>query len=173
MGINVFNGAGMAGAGAYLHFPEISATVSQVANVNSKCEPTNDTSGEGAVDDFFRSLTHLTSKVDLSVGVVAQAQVEAGNFLDAEAIVSHELWNTTFPLPTACYSFDAAAKSYGSPTETATATGTAGGDGLNGGAESAATTGKSNPLGNVITRWGRLETTFAVLACVSTVFLGL
>lgn len=173
MGINVFNDAGTAGAGAYLHFPEISATVSQVANVNSKCEPTNDTSGEGA-EGFFGSLTRLTSEVDLSVGVLAEARVEAGNFFELGAITTYELWNTSFPLPTACYSFDAAAQSFGSPTATATATGTAGGNGIDGGGgNSAATAGMSNPLGHLITHWGRLETTFAVIGCVFAVFLGL
>ena len=170
MGINVFGGHGMAGAGAYMHFPEVSATVSQVANVNSKCEPTNDTSDDGALDDLFGSLTHLEAAVNLSVGVVAEAHVEAMNYLKGDAIASHELFGTGFPLPTACYSFDAAAKTFGSPTTTPTATST---NGVDGGSKSAAWTGKHNPLGDFIGRWGRFETTFTVLACISVVFLGL
>lgn len=174
----------MAGAGAYMHFPEVSATVSQVANVNSECEPVKvsaNGSSKGFLDDIHDSLTHLTSSVNLSVGVVAEANVEIGNFFDHAAAASKELWATSYPLPTACYSFDAEAKSYGSPTETAsaagTATGTAGAGsidiGAKGGAASAASKGKVSPMGKFVGQWGIFGNTFIVLACVSAVFWGL
>ena len=182
MGITVFEGAGTAGAGAYMHLTEVSATISQVANVNSDCEPVKiatNTSSKGAVDDIFDSLTHLTSSVNISVGVVAEANVNIGNFGHA-VVASKELWGTSYPLPTACYRFDAEAKSYGSPTETAsasgTATGTAGAGAIDGGAKgsaaSAALNGKISPMGKFVGQWGMFGNTCVVLACVSAIFWG-
>ena len=164
----------MAGAGAYMHLPEVSATVSQVANVNSDCEPVKvatNTSSKGALDDIHDSLTHLTSSVNISVGVIAEADVAIGNYIDGTAAVSKELWATSYPLPTACYSFDAEAKSYG----TASATGGARSIdiGAKGGAASAASKGKISPMIKFIGQWGMFSNTFVVLACVSAVFCGL
>ena len=127
------------------------------------------TSSEGALDDIHSSLTHLTSFVNISVGVIAEANVGIGTF-DYEIAASKELWATSYPLPTACYSFDAEAKSYGSPTETASATGTAIDRGAKG---SAASKGKISPMGKFIGHWGTFGNTFVVLACVSAVFWGL
>ena len=176
MGITVFEGAGMAGAGAYMHLPEVSATISQVANVNSDCEPVKfatNTSSKGALDDIHDSLTHLTSSVNISVGVIAEADVAIGNYIDGTAAVSKELWATFYPLPTACYSYDAEAKSYGSPTATATAGAGSIDEGAKGGAASAASKGKISPMSKFVGQWGMFGNTFVVLTCVSAVFWGL
>ena len=180
MGISVFDGDGTAGAGAFLSLPSVTATVAQVANVNSKCEPkavssnnNNDTSAlDGALDHIFDSLTHLTSDVDLAVGAVGEFSIKAGTIPFGGA-VSHTFWSTGFPLPTACFSFDAAAKTFGSPTSTMSvtstakaSTGAAGGD-----SSSAASLGRENPLGGLLGRWGRFETTLAILICVSLGFV--
>lgn len=179
MGISVFDGDGTAGAGAFLSLPSVSATVAQVANVNSKCEPeavssnNNDTSAlDGALEDIFGSLTHLTSEVDLAVGAVGEAKIQAGNFGLGDS-VSHTFWSTGFPLPTACFSFDAAAKTFGSPASTASATGKpkASAGAASGDSSSAASLGRENPLGGVLGRWGRFETTLAILATVSSGFV--
>ena len=180
MGISVFDGDGTAGAGAFMSLPSVSATVAQVANVNSKCEPeavssNNDTSAlDGALDDIFGSLTHLTSEVDLAVGAVGEVNVEAGSFHVGDS-VSHTFWSTGFPLPTACFSFDAAAKTFGSPTSTASATGTpkASAGAVSGDSSSAASLGRENPLSGVLGRWGRFETTLAILVTVSLGFVGM
>ncbi|KAL8794368.1 MAG: hypothetical protein Q9195_003066 [Heterodermia aff. obscurata] len=168
MGISVFDGAGTVGAGAFLDLPKISATVAQVANVNSKCEPeavpaNNDTGLGGALDDFFNSLTHLTSEVELAVGVVAEEEVHAGVLFTQVAVTSYTAFSTDFPLPTACFSFDAAAKTFGSPTTSNSASGTPGASAIPGGTKSAASLGKDNALGGVVGKWGRFETTFAIL----------
>ena len=175
MGISVFDGAGTAGAGVFLNLPQISATVAQVANVNSRCEPeampsSNNTGLDGALDGFFNSLTHLTSEVELAVGVVAEEGVKA---IDVAGREAYTVFSTDFPLPTACFSFDAAAKTFGSPTSSNTASGTPGASALPGGTKSAASLGKDNALGGVVGRWGRLEATFAILVCVSACFLRL
>ena len=178
MGISVFDGAGTAGAGVFLNLPQISATVAQVANVNSKCEPAamssdNNTGLDGALDGIFNSLTHLTSDVELAVGVVAEQKVEAKNFFDVAGREAYTAFSTDFPLPTACFSFDAAAKTFGSPTSSNTASGTPGASALPGGTKSAASLGKDNALGGVVGKWGRFETTLAILVCVSACFLRL
>ena len=175
MGISVFDGAGTAGAGVFLNLPQISATVAQVANVNSKCEPVavssnNNTGLDGALDGFFNSLTHLTSEVELAAGVVAEEEVKA---IDVAGREAYTVFSTDFPLPTACFSFDAAAKTFGSPTSSNTASGTPGASALPGGTKSAASLGKDNALGGVVGKWGRFETTFAILVCVSACFLRL
>lgn len=178
MGISVFDGAGTAGAGAFMNLPEISATVAQVANVNSKCEPeavpsNNDTGADGALDDFFSSLTHLTSEVDLAVGVVAKQKVAAGKFIDVAGRKAYTAFSTGFPLPTACLSFDAAAKTFGSPASGPTTSSTAGSGAVSGSSKSAASMGKENPFGLIVGQWGRFETTFAILICISAYFLRL
>ena len=180
MGISVFDGSGTAGAGAFLNLPTITATVAQVANVNSRCEPeavpsNNGTGADGALDDFFSSLTHLTSDVELAVGVVAEEKVEVGTFGDIAGRQPYTILSTDFSLPTACLSFDAAAKTFGSPTasSTASSTGTAGSNVIPGGSKSVASMGMENPLGSVIGKLGRLETTLAILVCVSGCFLRL
>ena len=178
MGISVFDGDGTAGAGMFLNLPQISATVAQVANVNSKCEPeavssNNNTGLDGALDDFFNSLTHLTSDVELAVGVVAEQGIKADNFFTEAAREAYTVFSTDFPLPTACFSFDAAAKTFGSPTLSNTASDTPGASAIPGGSKSAASLGKDNALGGVVGKWGRFETTFAILVCVSACFLRL
>lgn len=183
MGINVFDGDGTAGAGAFLSLPSISATVEQVSNVNSKCEReagssnnNNATSAlDGVSDDIFGSLTHLKSEVDLAVGAVGELAVKAGNFKMGDT-VSHTFWSTGFPLPTACLSFDAAAKTFGTPTSSTastTATATPGAGAAGGDSSSAASTGRENPLGGTFGPWGRFETTLVMLACVSLGFVGM
>lgn len=175
-GLSVFEGAGTAGYGVFLNFPTVSATLSQVANVNSKCEPVPIASSSGttnATADFFASLTHLTPAVNMSVGVIAEAEVHAGLF----ALVEQKpftAFQTGFPLPTACLNYDAQAKTYGPASAVvASATASAGGKGLPGGAKGAATGGKSNPLESVVGTWGRVQTTAGVLAAVSACFLTL
>ena len=178
MGVSVFDGVGTAGAGVFLNLPQISATVAQVANVNSKCEPeavssNNNTGLDGALDDLFSSLTHLTSEVELAAGVVAEQEFHAVNFFNEEARTSYTAFSTKFPLPTACFSFNADAKTFGSPTSSNTVSGTPGASAIPGGTKSAASMGKDNAFGSVVGKWGRFETTFAILVCVSACFLRL
>ncbi|KAL8924894.1 MAG: hypothetical protein Q9208_003777 [Pyrenodesmia sp. 3 TL-2023] len=98
------------GAGVFFNLPTISATVSQVAQVNDLCEPipdvlapNNATSAivDGVLEEVFGSLTHIESNVELGVGVLAQAEV---GVVDVEAVFT--VFNTSYPGPTACLSFD-------------------------------------------------------------------
>ncbi|KAL8957212.1 MAG: hypothetical protein Q9193_005459, partial [Seirophora villosa] len=67
------------GAGVFFNLPTISATVSQVADVNAKCEPlppTNATTSlvDGFREDVYGSLTHLEPAVEFGIGVLAQGE---------------------------------------------------------------------------------------------------
>ncbi|KAL8683512.1 MAG: hypothetical protein Q9186_000552 [Xanthomendoza sp. 1 TL-2023] len=93
------------GAGIFFNLPTIAATISQVAHVNSKCEaiPDNATSStvNGVLEDVFGSLTHIEPSVEFDFGVLAEAQVDK---FGAEDV--YTIFNTIFPLPTACLEFD-------------------------------------------------------------------
>ena len=176
LGLSVFGGHGTAGAGTFLNLPTVYATLSQVSNVNAQCEPAPAGTPSGttnATADIFASLTHLTAGTNLSVGLVAEAEVHAGAFKleDRKPFTAFE---TGFPLPTACMSFDDQAKTYAPATAVvASATASAGAKALPGGGKGAAVSGRSNPLGSVVGTWGRLETMAGILAIVFACFLGL
>ena len=176
LGLSVFDGDGTAGAGAFLSLPAVSATLSQVSHVNAQCEaaPSSTPSDTtNATADIFASLTHLMPAVNMSVGIVAEAEIHAGVFSFAER-QPYTAFQTGFPLPTACLGFDDKAKTYGPASAVvASATATAGGKALPGGAKGAATSGKSNPLRSVVGTWGRFETTAGILAAVFACFLSL
>lgn len=114
--------------------------------------------------------------MNVSVGVIAEAEVHAGVFALGEA-QPFTLTQTGLSLPTACLSYDAQAKTYGPASAVvASATASAGGKALPGGAKDpkgAATSGRSNPLGGVVGTWGRVQATAGILAAVFTCFLSL
>ena len=119
--ISVLNRAGSISAGAFLDLPALSATVAQVNNVNDKCElnpntNTNTTTNDdNNIKDFpFTSLTHITSSVDANVGVLVEAEFEAGSFNISNA-AAYTAWSTAYPLPTACFRYDEKAKGYVEP----------------------------------------------------------
>lgn len=138
--------------------------------IASSSAPTN------ATANFFASLTHLTPAVNMSVGVIVEAEVHAGRFAFGEA-KPFTVTQTGLSLPTACLSYDAQAKTYGPASAVvASATASAGGKAVPGGAKDpkgAATSGKSNPLEGMVGTWGRVQTTTGILAAVFACFLGL
>ena len=101
--------------------------------MSSKCENVT-----AANEKVFDTLTHVDASVDVGLGLVAEADVDVGglSFQDGEP---YSLLHTSYALPTACMSFDAAKKSYGAATATPTVTagsavGTKGHDGTKNGA---------------------------------------
>ncbi|KAL8708638.1 MAG: hypothetical protein Q9225_007570 [Loekoesia sp. 1 TL-2023] len=67
------------GAGIFFNLPTVSATVSQVAHVNSKCEPVPSSNNQsstpdGLLDGVFNSLTHIEPNVEFDFGVLAQGE---------------------------------------------------------------------------------------------------
>ncbi|KAL8715972.1 MAG: hypothetical protein Q9220_000639 [cf. Caloplaca sp. 1 TL-2023] len=113
LGVEVLTGT--LGAGVFFNLPTISATVSQVAHVDSQCDPIpiadNSTTIDGILQDVFGSLTHIEPDVEFDFGVLAQGQV--GQF-GAEDI--YTVFNTSLALPTACLEFDPKAKTLGRVT---------------------------------------------------------
>ena len=177
LGFSVFNGDGTAGLGAFLNLPTVSATLAQVSHINAQCEPAPPSTPSditNATADFFASLTHLTPTVEMGVGVLAQADIRAGTFKFGPDPEVHTVYQTEFPLPTACMSFDPQAKSFSPATAVvASATASAGAKALPGGAKGGAVSGNSNPLGSAVSRWGRIETTAGILGAVFALFLSL
>lgn len=167
LGISVFDDHGSAGAGVFFDLPTVKATVSQVAHVDSKCDPVANASTGGDIsDDIFGSLTNIVPEVDFDVGLVAQAEVHAFAYT-LNNVAKWTAVQTAFTLPTACISFDARAKTFGSAAVSATATGGAGGGQIK---KNVATTGIVSPLMGIVRRCGRFEVVTMVLALVPGFF---
>ncbi|KAL8833849.1 MAG: hypothetical protein Q9170_004071, partial [Blastenia crenularia] len=87
LGISLLRSATL-GAGIFFNLPTVSATVSQVAHVNAKCEPipnassnsttsasTSTASSAGGEEQMFDSLTHVDENVEFDFGILAEAEV--------------------------------------------------------------------------------------------------
>ncbi|KAL9066955.1 MAG: hypothetical protein Q9161_007199 [Pseudevernia consocians] len=146
LGISFFSGKGTAGAGIFLDAPVLTSTISTVSHVDSKCENvTNSAVANGIIDDVFDTLTHIDASVNVGLGLVAQAELDVGEYSFKDN-APYNLAETSFALPTACMSFDAGAKSYGPASATSSATGSATAtQGHSGGKSGAA--GVVNPFG--------------------------
>ncbi|KAL8729501.1 MAG: hypothetical protein Q9181_004982, partial [Wetmoreana brouardii] len=152
LGVSVLTG--ILGAGVFFNLPTVSATISQVAHVNSKCEPlpmpsssttTNDNSStiiDGVVEDVFGSLTHVEPEVELDFGVLAEAKLGAGG-KGVDGVVT--VFNTSFALPTTYLSFDEKEKTLG-PVAAKTTGKEGGGKGAVASGTSEAGRGWENPL---------------------------
>ncbi|KAL9594254.1 MAG: hypothetical protein Q9219_007135 [cf. Caloplaca sp. 3 TL-2023] len=111
LGVSILTSLTSLGAGVFFNLPTVSATVAQVAHVNSRCEPVPSPSSSAnasanSVDDvagdvLFDGLTHIESGVEFDVGVLAQGQV---GVVGVEEVFT--VFNTSFAGPTACLSFD-------------------------------------------------------------------
>ncbi|KAL8909501.1 MAG: hypothetical protein Q9207_000181 [Kuettlingeria erythrocarpa] len=168
LGVSVLGGE--FGAGVYLDLPTVSATVSQVAHVNDVCEPIPDTltpdnatsaTINGVLEDVFGSLTHIESNVGLAVGVLAQANLGAVG-ADAEYVI----FNTSFPGPTACFSYDGDKRTLGPVVAKATAAGVEDAKGAVPSGTSSAAVGKERDV-------RRVEVMAALLLGVCACFVGL
>ncbi|ERF75319.1 hypothetical protein EPUS_00111 [Endocarpon pusillum Z07020] len=102
-----------AGAGAIFGLPKLETRISQVADVNERCEALNTTAADDDDDDnddAFDFLTLIEPSVVLDVELIAEADIDVGVTIDINA--TYPLLSTAFPLPTACLSYDADAESY-------------------------------------------------------------
>ncbi|KAL9043523.1 MAG: hypothetical protein Q9214_003295 [Letrouitia sp. 1 TL-2023] len=167
LGISLLGNTENAGAGVFFTLPRVSATVSQVTQVNSKCEPTNNSTGKDLLDDFFDGLTHIEPKVELGFGLIAEASLDI-DVINVGAETIYTVANTSFPLPTACYSFDTDEKTFGPATAQAITTGSGPGPKIG-----AASAQMLNPLTGLIDGWKRVEVAVTVLFGVLICFTGL
>lgn len=124
IGISLFNGIGTVAAGVIFSLPTITATISQVSNVTSTCEPAHNSSSSSSPADqyIFNSLTHIVPKVDFAIALIAQAEVKPIGLPFIEENAAYTVWNKSAPLPTACFSYRADEKAYGAPTVSARST---------------------------------------------------
>ena len=156
------------GAGLFLDLPKVTATFSTLSHINANCETANTTSSieNKALDIIYDTLTHIDASVELGLGVIAEAEVDFGDysFKDKDPYM---LLSTDFSLPTACVSFDVGKKTYGVPGATSSSSGgavsgkTGGGKGLR----------EMNPLGWYGGGWGRGWIVGALLGGVTGCFM--
>ena len=119
MGMDFFGGIGRLGAGIFLNAPTISTTLSTVSHVDNKCENiTSSAVANKILNGTFDTLTHVNASVDFAIGVIAEADLSVGEIKVHEA-APYTFTSESFPLPTACLSFDGNAKTYGPPSATA------------------------------------------------------
>lgn len=154
------------GAGIFFNLPTVAATVSQIAHVNSKCEPVppNSTSStvNGIVEDVFEGLTHIEPSVEFDFGVLAQA--ELANDVGVEAI--YTVFNTSYPLPTACLEFNREDMALAAVTPKVDGKAIAAGSDTG-----AAGKGRGNPLEGLSGMVGRLDVLVGMLLTVAVWFM--
>ncbi|KAL8872059.1 MAG: hypothetical protein Q9174_002240 [Haloplaca sp. 1 TL-2023] len=133
LGVSILSSSASLGAGVFFNLPTVSATISQVAQVNSKCEPlpignmtsNASTTVDDILQDVFGSLTHVEPAVGLDFGVLAEANLGISNSREVGLQNVVTIFNTTFPLPTTCLSFDPEKSTLGPVPAMATAGGEA------------------------------------------------
>jgi hypothetical protein len=124
LGINTAVGSVQGGVGAFLELPKVSVNVTQLSNVNEKCEAVS--SGDGKLtsmlDNVFGDFTNIVPTVDINLGALANFEVDVPRVFTETAAVQTVLASTSYPLPTACLQFDSESGEYSSPTPTPTPT---------------------------------------------------
>ena len=173
LGISILGHDATAGLGVFLDLPSVSATLEQVAHVNSKCEPQplSSSSTPGSVaTEIFDSLTHIKGDVGFDIGVLAQANlnIDGASFNEN---ASYTAFATSYPLPTACISFDSKSKTYGVAGASVSASGT-GNTGQIGKTDqkSDAVSSFKNPVLEVLGKQRRMELAAGILMLVSAGF---
>ncbi|KAN0083689.1 hypothetical protein V8E54_002777 [Elaphomyces granulatus] len=98
------------GIGGFLDLPQLSVNITQLNNVDQKCEKA--TSSPGIMGNFI----NIVPTVDLEVGVLAELEAEAYQ-VSTQAVLA----STQYALPTACVDFDAKAGTYSAANSTSSA----------------------------------------------------
>ncbi len=172
LGVEVLTGS--IGAGVFFNLPTVAATISQLTHVNSKCEPipanlTTSTVND-IVEDVFEGLTHIEPSVEVDFGVLAQAELTED--VGVEAI--HIVFNTGYPLPTACLEFNAVDGALAAVTPKVDGKAiTDGPGGVGGVGVGAAGKGRENPFEGITRMGGRLDVVVGGLLAVAVWFMGL
>ncbi|RDL37181.1 uncharacterized protein BP5553_04614 [Venustampulla echinocandica] len=123
LGIDILSGRGDINAGAFFDLPSLQVTISATSGVDSNCEPaSNITSVAQLASNIFPNLTHIVGTAEIDTGLQAAVAMNIPNVISISTASSTALAATTFTLPTACLSFNAAEKAFVSPTPTPTTT---------------------------------------------------
>ncbi|RLL95628.1 hypothetical protein CFD26_102941 [Aspergillus turcosus] len=120
LGINTAVGSVQGGIGAFFELPNVSVNVTQLSNVNEKCETVSNGDGKlrSVLDNVFGNFTNIVPTVDINLGALARFEVDVPGVFTEAAAVQTVLASTSYPLPTACLQFDSERGSYSSPTPT-------------------------------------------------------
>lgn len=110
-------------AGAFLNLPTVSTTFKAVAGVNSDCEPANNSNRANLGSGTFDALINVDAAVNVGIAVFAEAAFGSNKpsqdnlQIDWNSVTT--LTQTDYALPTACLSFDPAAKTFIAAAEAA------------------------------------------------------
>lgn len=120
LGINTAVGSVQGGIGAFLELPNVSVNVTQLSNVNEKCETVSNGDGKltSVLDNVLGNFTNIVPTVDINLGALARFEVDVPGAFTEAAAVQTVLASTSYPLPTACLQFDSESGEYSSPTPT-------------------------------------------------------
>ena len=99
------------GIGGFLELPQFSVNITQLSNVDQKCEQTASSPGI-----LMGNFINIMPTIDLEVGVLAEVAIEAHQ-LSTQAVLA----STQYALPTACVDFDAKAGTYSAANSTSSA----------------------------------------------------
>lgn len=124
LGIDTAVGSVQGGVGAFLELPKVSVNVTQLRNVNEKCESVSNGEGKltSMLDNIVGDFTNIVPTVDINLGALANFEVDVPRVFTETAAVQTVLASTSYPLPTACLQFDSESGEYSSPTPTPTPT---------------------------------------------------
>ena len=114
-----------------------------------------------STQDFnLDGLIHITPTTKADAGMLADAEIIGGG-MDVSTAPGHTLWSRNYSMPTACFKFDKAAKTYGVPApsnrEYSSETGSA-------------CFSKTNPYRDMRDGFGHPDGTLTVLAIVFHIF---
>lgn len=113
LAINLFKGRGNIGAGFFFDIPKLSANISTKEGVNAQCE-----NPQNASKPTSGKRLHIEPEVGLDVGVELELDVDLGPLPLPATTLSHIIFSTPFPLPTACSSLKAGTRSHGAVAAT-------------------------------------------------------
>lgn len=114
LGISTAKGLVSGGIGAYMELPKLALNITQLSDVDEKCEPSPE-DAESSLDKLFGNLTNFIPSVDINMGVLADFGVEIGKEVQSTAIQT-AITTTGYSLPTQCLQFDADEKTFAVPT---------------------------------------------------------
>lgn len=126
LGISTAKGLVSGGIGAYLELPKLALNITQLSDVDEKCEPSSGDT-DSSLSDLFGNLTNFIPSVDVNMGVLADFGVDMGKSGPQSTAVQTVVASTGYSLPTQCLQFDSEGKTFAVPTPTATPSGEAAG----------------------------------------------
>ena len=114
LGFSFFEEVGLAGAGVFMNLPTVALTVSQVANVDTSCNPVTANAITG-------NLTRIEPQIQIVGGFIAEAEI-GRDIRKLSEQTSYNVFSKNFSAPTQCLRFDQAKSSYAPAAATTSST---------------------------------------------------